>query len=1372
MSQPSRPHERGPAQRTRRQFKIEQIQQLEDLCLLAPFIPTNAMVAAFTPLANQPNTQNLGTVNITTGGTLATSAAAYTSVSELTPTSSFGGDIVRIKAGPGGDFGKGIYAISRGAGGNTGAVNRPGVIYRVDPATGKASVFFDLNTVLANIEPGGTAANSFGADTGLVNWYDITFDPEGYFDGKTSMFVSSVDRLDPNKNVIFRIGSDGSFLGAYIKFTEGAGAGQFSRAPSAVIVPPPEQQTILRGLVMGDGSGTSSSSFSTGFVGLFFDANQFRPGTDLNSPNLPPGVTATGLTFGPQVGLTSTSTNTRYASPVYAVFTDFGTPQVPGVVPGQPGLSGVQGLSGDFLIRDPANLGGNVLPFPSIPTTIPPGFTGQNAATVTIATTASGDTYGLDRLSAAGTPYRRFQDIAFDAYGYFSYGTTVTVSAAGTLTVGEPVYAGSMFVADLATGLAVSVGVPAAAGTGNIAIPVQGFGSAGLTFDGKSQLDYQFPGGNLGGRIIRIQPNGTATVFAQGFNTSGSYFSDSFIDSSLSITFSADGTTLYAADDDGIWQFKTVTSLAGSTTGILTGLNDLRSLGVPYEGQDSAVAIVDTGIDGNTPSFRGRVAPGKNIVMGGRGDDDPTDAVSEPNGHGTLIAGVVAQFVPQATLVPVNIFTSNNPINTTQTATSSQLVYNGMGYVNKNPFVKDPIRPNKVDRVVSSVYGFGTNVTYDTEGSAFRRYPQVVLALKGQLAAMRRLGIAPIASAGQLGSPQTTTTATNLGDANGMSLPAVLSEMISVTGTYPFPYAEDARTGPDDPSPGAAPRPPAPILLTGSNRSVSTGATLLTTGSNSGVTVVTGDQILFKDKLLVASNRATGTDFVAPAIDVPTFRRTFIGDLNSFNVFRESGTSLSAGVASGSFALVASALNYWTSLAHTVDGATVDAYLTQPVGARSLTFGSHGVLDLSLYANPDGVNSILQWTAVPAVDEPNTLDTVNPDPLFGSEQFRNFSRIDVGNAIAAIEGAVALDYLFAHGAFDTIDGNKDGLITAQEIQTFTDNAATIGVPEQGAMARFLGGTARLPSVGTTAAGESPDNDDVLQRRFNFFDYAANGELKGVISIDRLKDLAHRLLPTPDSFTINDRQRASNVGWLLKAEPVRNYAGFQHLLPTYAWVPKRIAQKFAHRSPARFGVNRKELPGTANPLYTLFQAPRPKVAAAANNNNTNDRPNNPTPAASPANTTPTQPVAPTTTPTATTSTTPAVTDHGQQILEALRNMAGLPTPASSSTAAPTPASTTVSTATPVTTNPTPATPVPASSASDTPATPIAPAVPVATTTTTETQTPASSAANRPNVQAASARTPAQLRQLQLANQNSKDTGWDWVKNKLFNPGSWF
>ena len=48
---------------------------------------------------------------------------------------------------------------------------------------------------------GGMVPYSVSASSGLVNWYDIAFDPEGYFDGRPSMFVSSSDRSDPNKNV-------------------------------------------------------------------------------------------------------------------------------------------------------------------------------------------------------------------------------------------------------------------------------------------------------------------------------------------------------------------------------------------------------------------------------------------------------------------------------------------------------------------------------------------------------------------------------------------------------------------------------------------------------------------------------------------------------------------------------------------------------------------------------------------------------------------------------------------------------------------------------------------------------------------------------------------------------------------------------------------------------------------------------------------------------------------------------------------------------------------------------------------------------------------------------------------------------------------
>ncbi len=1175
MSRPTRPHARGSASRPRRQLQIEAVQALEERQLLAPFVSTNAPTVTFTA-ATTPTNGNLGSVAITQGAALASSAAGFTSVSALTFNNAFGGDMVRIEAGPGGDFGKSVYAVSRGAGGNTAAINRPGVIYRVDPATGKASIFFDLNTVL-----NASASNSLGAETGLVNWYDIAFDPEGYFDGKTSMFVSTVDRTDPNKNVIFRIGSDGSFLGAFVQFTDGLGTGQFSRSPSAILAPPPEQQQFLRGLISGDGSGTGVG----GFTGLYFNADLFRPGTDLSGPGLPTGVFTTGLTLGPQTGLTSTSTSIDYGDLIYSTFTNFGDPGGPNSSP-IPGLSGVQGISGALLINGGQNIGFS--------------FTDPDSASP-------------DTAAAIITPFRRFQDITYDKYGYFSYGATVTPNAGALPTIAPipPDYVGNVFVADLATGLSQTV-TPVAPlpTTPTVQVPIQSDGTIGLetnsrgevvpTFDPVTGVYAQNASNFQGGRIIRISPDGTVTNFAENFATSPRQDSASFVESTLSISFSADGTTLYAADNEGIWQFKSVLSLAGSSTGTIVGLNDLRSLGVPYDGQDSAVAVVDTGIDQLTPPFRGRVANGHSVFTKRFGNDDPTPTTI-PNGHGTLIAGAISQFVPQSTLVPVNVFTPNA---IATNGTTSLMLFRGLDWLQKNPYTRDPIRPNKVDRIITSAIGFGTTYTFETEMTAYGldAYPQIVLGLKGVVSRLRRMGNQPIAAAGQFGIPVGSGQAasTTVGDLKGEPLPAILNEVISVTGTYPFPFLPTATTPPNDPADGAIPRPIAPLVISGGVSTVSTGAEL---AGQAGI-VGAGDLIVYTDKLLASANRTWTTDYAAPAVDIPTFRRTFAGGGPGYNVFQEGGTSLSAGVMTGSYAMVASALDYWIDLARTQDGVTVDAYLNTPVGTRQLAFGSHGLADLGAYANADGVNSILEWTAVPTEDMPNLTETINPEPLFGLDSFRNYARVDVGNAIAAIEGTVAIDYLFKNGQFNTIDQNKDGAITAQELQIFVDRSATIGLPEAGAMARLLGGTATTPQFGfqPTAYFEFPDQPDALQRRYNFFDWAADGQLNGVISVDQFRVLGHNLLPAPDAFTVTDRQRASVNQFLVDAHAPRNFYQLKHLLPTFVWVPQSLAKKFSNPRVLAW-VGRRELPANVAPFYNLFeQSPTPVTARTRRTSN--------------------------------------------------------------------------------------------------------------------------------------------------------------------------
>src|SRR5205085_6887035 len=130
-------------------------------------------------------------------------------------------------------------------------------------------------------------------------------------------------------------------------------------------------------------------------------------------------------------------------------------------------------------------------------------------------------------------------------------------------TFGAPVSAGNLFVTDLASGLQVTVTPRAPLVTTPITVPVQGPGFISLTADASGNVvpvtsnGNTTGGSNIGGRILRITPAGVVTVFAQGFATSAAQDSSSFINSSLTISFSADGTTLYASDDQGIWQFKT-----------------------------------------------------------------------------------------------------------------------------------------------------------------------------------------------------------------------------------------------------------------------------------------------------------------------------------------------------------------------------------------------------------------------------------------------------------------------------------------------------------------------------------------------------------------------------------------------------------------------------------------------------------------------------------------------------------------------------------------------------------------------------------------------------------------------------------------------
>jgi len=79
------------------------------------------------------------------------------------------------------------------------------------------------------------------------------------------------------------------------------------------------------------------------------------------------------------------------------------------------------------------------------------------------------------------------------------------------------------------------------------------------------------------------------------------------------------------------------------------------------------VAVLDTGIDATHPDLDGRLLPGYNAVadsdqtndIADGQDDDGDGLVDEMSGHGTHVAGIVAEVAPDAGVLPVKVLNSD-----------------------------------------------------------------------------------------------------------------------------------------------------------------------------------------------------------------------------------------------------------------------------------------------------------------------------------------------------------------------------------------------------------------------------------------------------------------------------------------------------------------------------------------------------------------------------------------------------------------------------------------------------------------------------------------------------------------------------------------
>lgn len=72
------------------------------------------------------------------------------------------------------------------------------------------------------------------------------------------------------------------------------------------------------------------------------------------------------------------------------------------------------------------------------------------------------------------------------------------------------------------------------------------------------------------------------------------------------------------------------------------------------------VAVLDTGVQASHPTLSGHLLPGYNAIAPGSPPDDVADgAQNQALGHGTMVAGVIAQVAPEAKILPVRVLNAD-----------------------------------------------------------------------------------------------------------------------------------------------------------------------------------------------------------------------------------------------------------------------------------------------------------------------------------------------------------------------------------------------------------------------------------------------------------------------------------------------------------------------------------------------------------------------------------------------------------------------------------------------------------------------------------------------------------------------------------------
>lgn len=125
----------------------------------------------------------------------------------------------------------------------------------------------------------------------------------------------------------------------------------------------------------------------------------------------------------------------------------------------------------------------------------------------------------------------------------------------------------------------------------------------------------------------------------------------------------ASGTVgLWASGTVGLWASGTYSPLPQNTSNWQQIGLDRAHAGLSRLGSGVTVAVLDTGVDLNHPAFTGRLTqPGtwRDFVDGDATPQDEGTLTQGMTGHGTEVAGIVAQIAPGAQILPLRVLNSD-----------------------------------------------------------------------------------------------------------------------------------------------------------------------------------------------------------------------------------------------------------------------------------------------------------------------------------------------------------------------------------------------------------------------------------------------------------------------------------------------------------------------------------------------------------------------------------------------------------------------------------------------------------------------------------------------------------------------------------------